>query len=221
MAMSKLTFFTLLAGGMTGLLFAPVSADAREQRVSNRYSEGTLSPLSGVYVGAYGGYGWNDADISAGPELDVNGWDTGFFVGYQVDTLLDRTLGLGVNGALEFHYGWSDADDETVTGGTTFTTEKEDEWGFSFRPGLSIVDDYVYGLNPYGIIGYKRAKFETSSGTTKTSEDFDGFSLGLGTEVMAFGDAGLRLDYTHTWYEDKGGIDPSGDDLRLGLAYHF
>ena len=100
--------------------------------------------------------------------------------------------------------------------------EKDHEWGVSFRPGLSFVDDAMpFGIKPYGIIGYKRANFEATTAGVSDDEDFDGFELGFGTELMAYNDFGVRLDYSHTWYEDKSGFDPSVDDLRLGVAYHF
>ena len=202
---------TLLLGtvALIPLLAFAAPAHAQYQQQSTYHQEGTLSPLSGFYAGVYGGYGWTDADIAGGGSADLDGWDTGLFAGYSLDTLLDRTLGLGINGSLEAFYGWSDQSGDGY--------EKDTEWGLSFRPGLSFVDDYVWGLKPYGIVGYRRADIEGAG----TSRWHDGFELGLGTELIAHGDFGVRLDYSHVWYEDKGGVDPDEDNLRLGLAYHF
>ena len=186
------------------------AAHAQYQQQATYKEEGKISPLSGVYAGAYGGYGWSDADFDGGGSADLDGMDYGLFAGYSLDTLLDSTIGLGINGSLEGFYGWSDQDDGAF--------DKGNEWGINFRPGLSFVDDYTFGLKPYGIIGYRRAEFDSTSG----SKDWhDGFELGLGTELMAMGDFGVRLDYSHVWYDDKGGVDPDEDDLRLGVAYHF
>lgn len=187
-------------------LCLPTSAHAQYQQQGTYKEEGSISPLSGAYIGAYGGYGWTDADASG----DLDGGDYGLFAGYSLDVLMDRTLGLGLNGSIEGFYGWSDQDD----GGA----DKENEWGINFRPGLSFIDDYTLGLKPYGIIGYRRAEFDSPAGGTNWH---DGFELGIGTELMAFSDFGVRLDYSHVWYDEDGGIDPSEDDLRLGVAFHF
>lgn len=203
---------------LSAALFAVAASASGAHAQTNSYSENSVSPLSGVYVGGFGGYSWNDTDTTGAGNLSVDGGDYGLFVGYQLDTLLDRTIGLGINGAIEAHYAWSDASD-TVGG---VKVEKDHEWGVSFRPGLSFVDSVMpVGVKPYGIIGYKRANFEASAGGVSADRNFDGFELGLGTELIAFNDFGVRLDYSHTWYEDKAGVDPSGDDLRLGMAYHF
>ena len=170
------------------------------------------TPLTGLYVGAYGGYDFTDAGVTPGD--DAEGVDYGGFVGYKVDALLDQTvnhLGLGLNGAIEGFYGSSTSDD----GGF----DKNQDWGISFRPGLSILNDYAFGLNPYGILGYRRTEFKADA--TGDENEYNGFELGLGTEFVAYGNYGIRLDYSHVFYNDHDGLDPSSDDLRLGVAYHF
>lgn len=198
-----------VTAALVPLMALGAPAHAQYQQQATYHEEGSLSPLSGFYVGGYGGYGWTDADITGGGSADLDGWDYGLFAGYSLDTLLDRTIGLGINGSLEAFYGWSDQSDSGI--------DKDNEWGINFRPGLSFVDDFLWGLKPYGIIGYRSAEFEGGG----SSDWHDGFELGLGTEVVAYGDFGVRLDYSHVWYEDKNGIDPDEDNLRLGLAYHF
>lgn len=163
--------------------------------------------LTGSYVGVYGGYGWSDVGAA-----DVSGWDTGVFAGYKVDHVMDFTNGyvFGGNAAIEAFYGTSNADAAGL--------DKDQDWGVSFRPGLSILDSVTsdIGVNPYAILGYRNTEFDSG-----TSEDYDGFELGIGTELVAYGNAGIRLDYSHTWYASEAGVDPESDDLRLGLSYHF
>lgn len=168
------------------------------------------SPLSGAYIGTYGGYGWTDADTS-GVNINPEGGDYGLFVGYKLDQYLQPNL--GINGAIEAHYGWSGADD--TVGGVDI--EKDDEWGISFRPGISFFES----INPYGIIGYRNTTYEASAGGISGDEDYDGFELGIGTELVAMGDFGIRAEYSHVWYGEENGIDPDEDNVRLGLAYHF
>lgn len=169
-------------------------------------NKGGMTADTGPYVGVLGGYSWTDVDGASDPD----GGEFGVFAGYEVGRILDRQLNWGMHAALEGHYVWSDAE----SGGI----QKDHEWGVSFRPGFDILTNAMpLNIKPYGILGYRRAEFEAAG----VSEDFDGFELGLGTEIVSYGDVGVRLDYTHVFYEEEGGFDPSEDNVRLGLAYHF
>lgn len=178
------------------------------------------SPFTGPYIGGYGGYDWSDADTNIpGFNPRTRGWDYGVFAGIRIDGLLDRVngLGIGLNGAIEGFYGWSDSDDE-VAG---LAINKENEWGVSFRPGLSFLNNEKMGVTPYGILGYRNTEFEAFSGTAGASERFNGFDLGIGTQLLAMGQFGVRAEYTHTWYASEGSIDPDSDNVRVGISYQF
>ena len=209
--------------GSAVVLAAAFYATGAHAQSQEPYVKGEVSPLSGMYVGAYGGYGWSDVDFSAGPDPDVNGFDYGGFVGYSLDTLLDRTLGLGINMSIEGYIGASEADDDETIAGIGVDYEKNWEWGVTLRPGLSFVDSYMpLGLKPYGIVGYRRAEYEVSAdGIGSTEEKYNGFELGFGSEVIAYQDFGVRVDYSHVFYGDKDGVDIDEDNIRLGVAYHF
>jgi opacity protein-like surface antigen len=214
------TKFALMAGiAATAIAFAaPASAQqttttynrtetTRTYEAAPRYDNTAVAtPSTGPYVGVMGGYNWTDSD-GAG---SLEGTEWGVFAGVEVGAFVDDYLNWGMHGALEGHYLWSDSD------GTGL--QKNDEWGVSFRPGFDFVDNTMpLNLKPYAILGYRRAEFEAAG----VDEDFDGFELGIGTELVAYGDVGVRLDYTHVFYEDNAGLDPSEDNVRLGLAYHF
>jgi opacity protein-like surface antigen len=170
----------------------------------DRSHEYKVSP----YVGVYGGYGWSEDG-----SVDMNGGQYGLYIGTQADALLDATLnrtGLALSGALEAHYGWNNADDDGFS--------RDTEWGISFRPGLGIISNTLdLETKPYAIIGYKRAEIETPTG----DNDHDGFELGIGTELVAWDHMSTRLEYSHTWFEEKGDFNPDDDSIRLGLGYRF
>ncbi len=181
-----------------------------------------LSPLSGFYAGGFGGFSLNDVESGSGADFDANGGDYGLFVGYSLDTLLNNNLGLGINASIEGHYAWSNADDELTVAGISLTAEKQHEWGLSFRPGLSFINNYMpLDMKPYAILGYREAEFETSVGAATNSETLHGFELGFGSELIVFKNFGIRLDYSHVFYDNKDGLQADEDDLRLGAAYHF
>ncbi len=192
-------------------LGAAQQADAQD---NSKYS---FSP----YVGVYGGYGWTDGDNDFGSDVDPEGGDYGIYAGFSADALLDSTInrtGLALKGAIEGYYGWSDADD-TVSG---VKFEKENEWGVRFRPGIEFLsNDYIIDTTPYAIMGYRQTEYEASIGGASEDETFHGFELGLGTELVAYDNIGIRIDYTHVFYGEEDGFDPDEDNIRIGASYQF
>jgi hypothetical protein len=177
--------------------------------------------MSGFYAGGYGGYGWNDTDTDFGADVDPKGWEYGAFIGYSLDAWLDRTIGMGMTGAIEGHYGWSGGDVDDSSGGVGL--QKKNEWGVDFRPGFSFVNDATasLGVKPYGIVGYRRTEYEGSVAGASNDHHYNGFELGAGTELVTYKHYGIRADYTHVWYGSNSGFNPDEDDVRLGVAYHF
>lgn len=173
----------------------------------------------GFYIGGYGGYEWSDVDID-NASADVSGGDYGLFIGAELEAIMNGWMGL--TGAIEGFYGWSEADDTVNTAGTRVNVEKNHEWGVNIRPGLTFINKYApLDMKPYGILGYRRANFETSSAGSSSDKNYNGFELGVGSELVAYDNFGIRLDYSHVFYKEKNNIDPDEDDLRLGMAYHF
>ncbi len=185
----------------TVAVFALTTAGAQAQEYNaNGYD---ISP----YVGAYGGYGWQYDGA------DLDGGDYGIYAGVSADGLLDYTInrvGLGLSGRLEGHYGMSSSDGDGV--------EKENEWGVSFKPGFSFVDQYLPVIaEPYAIVGYRNTEFEVGG----SDDNYHGFELGLGGEVLAYDNVAVRLEYTHVFYGSENGFNPDEDNIRLGLGYSF
>lgn len=212
----------VLLGTIASMLISTAALAATSSSSSYNRTNVSDSPFTGPYVGGFGGYDWTDADTNvAGFNPDIRGWEGGVFAGFRVDGLLNRMngLGIGLNGAIEGFYGWSNSDDHI--GGVR--VEKDNEWGVSFRPGLSFIDEAMspVGFTPYGIIGYRNTKFDAFAGGASGSERYNGLEAGVGTQLLASGHWGLRAEYSHVWYRAENGVDPDSDNVRMGLSYQF
>lgn len=171
---------------------------------------------SNFYLGGYGGYGWTDSGISPGPGADPKGVDYGVIAGWEITSFMKNAM--GVRGAIEAFYGWSNQRESSS--GTS--AEKNHEWGVNVRPGLDFLDRAMpFDLKPYAILGYRRTQFESTVTGAANRDDFNGFELGAGTEFASVNDIGTRFDYSHVFYGSEGRMDPDEDDVRISLVKHF
>jgi hypothetical protein len=172
-----------------------------------------------LYVGGYGGYGASDGYRDNEP----SGLDYGVFAGFKFQRLMSANW--GVTAAIEGNLGGSGIEDEGQVNGVNITTEKNHEYGISFRPGLTFKPSASFILNPYAIIGYRATEYDVTGSlggfTSSATAEYDGFELGLGTNLLTYNNFDLRFEYSRTFYDANGLFSPDEDSFRFGLVYHF
>jgi opacity protein-like surface antigen len=217
--MQKKASFT--AAGAAALAVLALSAPARAQSTYSTYSQPPPS-TPGFYVGGSGGWGWTGAELSGGTDFSVSGSDWGLFAGYDFGPMWSWGETYGLTAAIEGHYSWANGHDTSTIvggGGATSTLDKNDEWGFDFRPGISFADSTMpLGMKPYAILGYRHTDYDNS---TVGDVSVDGFALGAGAEMLFYRNFGVRMDYTHAFNGADNHVHPEEDDIRFGVAYHF
>ncbi|MFP4312880.1 MAG: outer membrane protein [Alphaproteobacteria bacterium] len=192
----------------------PMSTESREQMAQRQMTRDVadIEPAAGNmdspftdFTGIYGG-----ADIGYSFTDDLEGMDGGLFVGYGFEHEFDL---LGAYAGIELGYEWSGADGDE----NNLSYEKDHAWVVTLRPGVSIMSD---GLG-YGIIGYSRSEFETTSG----DEDSDGLILGLGAAFNTNTAFQPRIEYTYTMHEDistnNQSIEPDENNITLGAVFQY
>lgn len=195
--------------------------------------------MDGFYVGAQVGH--QNADMStnvalssgavnADPDINVNGWLGGLFLGYG--KVFNSWYYLG--GEIFGNYanssqGW----DATLSGpvGYSANAEMNSSYGLAILPGLKLTDATL----TYIRLGYTWANFKyTESASTPASASNSstegGFAYGVGMETLITGNWSLRGEYTYTNYNNFStsmnatsgtSINPSASQYTLGLIYHF
>jgi opacity protein-like surface antigen len=204
---------------------------------------------SGFYVGAHGGH------ATLGSRLDGMHTDSGVppAVPFSGD-FSDDGAALGVFAGYGFHLGrvylgveieadtgtakWQHARDTSGGGGRDFGVEKKSDYGGGVRLGYSLRNATLL----YARVGYIQGRFNTSylkgNGTASDidrSDILEGIRAGVGAELPMTRNTFLRLDYTHTNYEDYGFVTTHGGGtnadtmtfnnsenlMRVGLGFRF
>lgn len=179
----------------------------------------TRSPveLRGLYAGAHLGHGTLGTELTGthrdsggleGPfdftgDFANAGFTGGFFAGYG-HTFNRVYVGLELD-AEASNLGWyherqtgGDSD-----GGRDFAVEKRGSYGAALRVGYALDN----GALLYGRVGTVRTRFNTiyekgAANWIDRSDTLDGTRIGLGAEIPASDKAFVRMDYSHTRYND-------------------
>jgi len=169
-----------------------------------------------TYVGAYGGYAMNEGfSNNINSDIEADGLDFGAFAGFRFETLSDSNTSF--TASFEAFLGSSFVEGNVGN----VSLEKNYEYGISFRPGLAFKPTQNLKINPYAILGYRISEFESRSANVTANRDFDGFELGVGTNLLTFDNIDLRFEYSHIFWGEEAGFEPDEDSLRLGLVYNF
>ncbi|HYG85975.1 MAG TPA: outer membrane beta-barrel protein [Azospirillum sp.] len=161
------------------------------------------SAFNGPYVGLQGGYGNTsvEAKVTDGIDTASGKEDKGAFIG-------GLFAGYGVThnkfyGGVEAEGLFSANEYSETFGGITGKIEQQQSVGLSARLGYTVTDNVLL----YGRAGWVWTKFEASlsDGLDTISEDdwFNGPRLGAGAEFTLGNGLFGRVEYTHTWYNEK------------------
>ncbi len=195
------------------------------------------TPFVGPYVGAQIGYSIYDVNSrltdTSIPEtftvdgISASGAEGGLYGGWGMKPSANTYAGVEV----EFNWSGAEHTSTSVDPVGTVTGKIEDKYNYGISGRLGWLPSSNTLL--YVRAGWQRVNLEYSGSAYgiggSLDRDHDGFRLGLGAEVALTGDWLLRMDYAHTWYDDKTlgaapvsvKFEPDNDVFRIGIARQF
>ncbi|WLS02727.1 outer membrane protein [Shinella oryzae] len=216
--------------GAAGILVTAgaLPAFAADMAVAEPPVETPITEVAGVYdwggfyVGVNTGYGWSNAEYSAGGttliDRDLNGWAVGAYAGYN---FFNNGFVYGVEADVKHDFN----DDRFDVGGDTFKTETL--WGGSVRARLGYAIDrtLIYGTGGYA---FTNAALENETTGAREKDTLHGWTIGAGVE-QAFTDSVVgRVEYRYSDYGKSDVFDAQGlrgdvksHSLMLGVSMKF
>lgn len=128
--------------------------------------------------------------------------------------------------AFEASYTFGGPDEEVLSDGTNrIELAKDDAFGVKAKLGFAVNDKSAV----YGILGYSRVEAEltatTSNLNVSDSDDFNGYTTGIGGAYSVTDNVNLTVEGTYTDYDKEEynsfSFDPEETRVTLGLAYQF
>jgi len=178
------------------------------------YNPAPAFSWTGGYAGGLLGYGWGNANVKGGPNLDPDGWLGGVFAGYNFQT--NNMFVLGVEGDFALNGAEDKANGVRV----------ENNWNGTLRARAGVAFDrfMLYGTGglAVGNINVKVANGGSNSGTHA------GWTVGAGMEAAITPNVIGRLEYRYTDYgtniydtAPKTKVDFNSSQVMVGIGYKF
>jgi len=178
--------------------------------------------------GFYLGLAYSLLDTSSTIRDTVTGdsetlWDTNFD-----DIMVQAGYKFNQYVAIEGRYWFGMDETINLTNGDTYDVSA-DAWGLYVKPMYPVTDAFdIYALLGYGSTSYDYSKKLSSHGfEANSSDDFDGFSWGLGAAYSFTDNVAVFVDYVSLYHETDGtnvadiDIDNDIDTWNFGVTYSF
>ncbi len=218
-----------------GARLGPAEAWPGGERFSSLFTAGPSSPWAGLYAGITLGHdalgfettGQRGSGIDTGPYTSM-GISLGAFGGYAFTAdhwFLGLEAEVASSDASFSHY-------KTKPSSRVYAGEAENTYAVSLRPGFVARD----GSLLYARLGIVDSEFSATvarndepNNAFRRDIDSDGLRYGIGTDIPADDNLFLRIDYSHTDYDDVA-IDlvteterwePRRDLFQIGLGWRF
>ena len=177
--------------------------------------------FNGLYIGAQAGYDKNAVHVDGSGVHINNKSDLAYGVMAGLDLKVSPNIVAGVEADMSLN-----SNDFNFSDGTTIIDGKAKRtFSATGRLGYLLADRILF----YGRAGYANESFRFSDSLSTTKHNFDGFKYGGGVEVGLLPNLGVRLEYTHTNYNDGSApvtstattFSPDTSRVMLGASLYF
>lgn len=189
----------------------------------------------GFYVGAQVGYDsyrvrhkFHAGAFSFDPQISVNGWVGGLFVGYG--QYLNDIFYVGAEAFGNYSDATSRHSAISTFGRNNHEVRARGTWGLSVLPGVRVND----GTLAYVRLGYEWTSVRaTDNGFSPVLGTFNfhrtntasGFNYGVGLETLVFENWSIRTEFNHTSYNSFNSnivrLNPSDNQFMVAGIYHI
>lgn len=224
---------TLTAIGLAAVLTGPVMAGTIEPIPLEQEPVVVETDWSGFYGGARIGYGFNGNDevghrtaagrlVASPGSLDIDGVTYGLRLGWRQQIDMGRPAFVY---GFELGYDAGSVDDSFSANGYDASSEMNGLLGLRVKLGRTNVSRQTLF---YGIVGYVRGDFDyTVAGSTgadaialNTSDDLDGYSLGLGVEHKLSESLSLTAEWEYLEFGSQTLTDGAGASTEATPKFH-
>jgi opacity protein-like surface antigen len=188
------------------MIASAFGADVYDKRLEQTADVPGHGYFQGLSVGVQAGGQFSAIDIDASPAFSFDGISSdGVIGGINGEYLFS-------SGAIRFgpyvEGGWSNVNTEIGVGGTKFDVLKQNYYvNGGLKAGVALDRALIFGR-----VGYERAFWEASNGSSSVDVDADSLVFGGGIDYMIGANASLGVGLDYLWLDN---VDVDGSSVNL------